>query len=127
MQERDEHDEQLRDRFHRAARRGRCFAEIDFTIVKGKTEPEVVYAIMGRHDLAQQSAFQKTRDLILHMLASYRARRWDEASEVLTLCRTAGAEFGLDRLFDLYASRIRAFSQDPPPVNWDGAYALTEK
>src|SRR4029079_6060107 len=43
--------------------------EIDFVAVKGKKEPEVVYAIVGREDLAKSGSFQRWRDLNMSMLS----------------------------------------------------------
>jgi adenylate cyclase len=37
--------------------------ELDFIAVKGKKEPEVVYSIVGRNDLASSGRFQRWREL----------------------------------------------------------------
>ena len=42
--------------------------ELDFIMVKGKKEPEVIYAIAGRDDVAQSGAFQRLRNLTIEML-----------------------------------------------------------
>ena len=48
-------------------------------MVKGKKEPEVIYAIAGREDTAQSGRFQRLRNLTIEMLACYRSRDWDGA------------------------------------------------
>src|SRR3977135_3947600 len=53
--------------------------ELDFIMVKGKKEPEVIYAIAGREDTAQSGRFQRLRNLTIEMLACYRNRDWDGA------------------------------------------------
>ena len=53
--------------------------ELDFIMVKGKKEPEVIYAIAGREDIAQSGRFQRLRNLTIEMLACYRSRDWDGA------------------------------------------------
>ena len=53
--------------------------ELDFIMVKGKKEPEVIYAIAGREDTAQSGRFQRLRNLTIEMLACYRSRDWDGA------------------------------------------------
>ena len=53
--------------------------ELDFIMVKGKKEPEVIYAIAGREDTAQSGRFQRLRNLTIEMLACYRDRDWDGA------------------------------------------------
>ena len=53
--------------------------ELDFIMVKGKKEPEVIYAIAGREDVAQSGRFQRLRNLTIEMLACYRSRDWEGA------------------------------------------------
>src|SRR5258708_31785282 len=53
--------------------------ELDFIMVKGKKEPEVIYAIAGREDTAQSGRFQRLRNLTIQILACYRSRDWDGA------------------------------------------------
>jgi adenylate cyclase len=101
--------------------------EIDFITVKGKTEPEVVYAIMGRDDVANSGRFQKLRDLNSKMLSCYRSRDWLAALAAIEEGRLADENHSLNTLFDLYIDRICAFRENPPPDNWDGVYALKTK
>ena len=101
--------------------------EIDFITVKGKTEPEVVYAIMGRYDVANSGRFQRLRDLNTKMLTCYRSREWLAALAAIEEGRNADEDRKLNTLFDLYIERINAFREDPPPDNWDGVYALKTK
>ena len=101
--------------------------EIDFVAVKGKKEPEVVYAIMGREDLANSGKFQRWRDLNIEMLSHYRRRDWAAALAAIERGRSVDEEQRFGTLYDVYAARIRAFQQTPPPEDWDGAYALDSK
>jgi adenylate cyclase len=101
--------------------------EIDFITVKGKKEPEVVYTIMGRHDVAESGAFQKLRDLTIKMMSRYRSRDWSGALAAIEQGRSADSESKLAGLFELYVERIQAFQSSPPPDDWDGVYALQTK
>jgi len=101
--------------------------ELDFITVKGKSEPEVIYAIAGRADVAQSGKFQRLRNLCIEMLACYRNRDWDGALLAIAKGRTADDTGSLRTLYDLYAARIAAFRETPPPENWDGVFALTTK
>ena len=101
--------------------------EIDFVAVKGKKEPEVVYAIMGRDDLANSGRFQRWRDLNIEMLAYYRRRDWDLALAAIERGRSFDEEQRFATLYDVYSTRIRTFQKSPPPDDWDGAYALDSK
>jgi adenylate cyclase len=101
--------------------------ELDFIMVKGKKEPEVIYAIAGREDVMHSARFQRLRNLTLEMLAAYRSRDWEEALAAIERGRRTDEANALEKLYDLYETRIRAFQQDPPPEDWNGAYALTTK
>ena len=101
--------------------------ELDFVMVKGKKEPEVIYAIAGRQDVAHSAHFQRLRNLTIEMLACYRSRDWDGALAAIARGRkTQGAE-NLRLLYELYEERIQGLQKDPPPEDWNGAYALLTK
>jgi len=110
-----------------AAREKFAILEIDFVMVKGKKEPEVVYAIAGREDVALSERFQRLRNLTIEMLACYRSRDWDGALAAIERGRRTDDARTLELLFHLYEKRIRDFQVDPPPEDWDGAYALLTK
>jgi adenylate cyclase len=101
--------------------------ELDFIMVKGKTEPEVIYAIAGREDTAQSGRFQRLRNLTIEMLACYRGRDWDGALAAIERGRITDDGHSLELLYDLYAARIRSLQQNPPSEDWNGAYALLTK
>src|ERR1700759_4648144 len=101
--------------------------ELDFIMVKGKTEPEVIYAIAGRDDVAQSEDFQRLRNLTIEMLACYRSRDWDGALDAIARGRNSDHAVALDHLHELYEARIKAYKVDPPPADWNGAYQLLTK
>jgi len=101
--------------------------ELDFIAVKGKNEPEVVYAIVGRDDMARSGRFQRWRDLNMKMLSHYRSRDWAAALSVIAEGQAADEENRFRTLYNVYAERIRSFQVNPPPDDWDGAYALETK
>jgi adenylate cyclase len=101
--------------------------ELDFIMVKGKTEPEVIYAIAGREETAQSAQFQKLRNLTIEMLACYRTRDWDGALAAIERGRKTDEAHTLALLYDLYEARILKYQNNPPPDDWNGAYALLTK
>jgi adenylate cyclase len=101
--------------------------EIDFITVKGKTEPEVVYTMVGRKALAESSDFESVRASVQQMLARYRARDWAGAIKAAEACRAANGAFHLEGVANLYEERIQAFEQTPPPPDWNGVFALQTK
>src|SRR6185437_11216203 len=101
--------------------------ELDFIIVKGKKEPEVIYAIAGREDTAQSGRFQRLRNLTIEMLACYRSRDWTGALEAIERGRKTDDAHSLELLYNLYEARIQDYQENPPPQDWNGAFALLTK
>ena len=101
--------------------------ELDFIMVKGKKEPEVIYAIAGREDTAQSARFQRLRNLTIEMLACYRGRDWEGALAAIERGRRTDEAHSLELLYDLYEARIQDYRSNPPPEDWNGAFALLTK
>ncbi|WP_213773317.1 adenylate/guanylate cyclase domain-containing protein [Bradyrhizobium sp. dw_78] len=101
--------------------------ELDFIMVKGKKEPEVIYAIAGREDIAQSGRFQRLRNLTIEMLACYRSRDWDGALAAIERGRRTDEAHALELLYHLYEARILNYRNNPPPADWNGAFALLTK
>jgi adenylate cyclase len=101
--------------------------ELDFIMVKGKKEPEVIYAIAGREDTAQSGRFQRLRNLTIEMLACYRSRDWDGALAAIERGRRTDDGHALELLYNLYGARILDYQKNPPPEDWNGAFALLTK
>jgi len=101
--------------------------ELDFIMVKGKKEPEVIYAIAGREDTAQSGRFQRLRNLTIEMLACYRNRDWEGALAAIARGRKTDEANSLELLYNLYEVRIRGYLENPPPQDWNGAFALLTK
>jgi len=101
--------------------------ELDFIMVKGKKEPEVIYAIAGREDTAQSGRFQRLRNLTIEMLACYRGRDWDGALAAIERGRRTDDARALELLYNLYEARILGYKENPPPEDWSGAFALLTK
>jgi adenylate cyclase len=101
--------------------------ELDFIMVKGKKEPEVIYAVAGREDTAQSEHFQRLRNLTIEMLSCYRSRDWDGALEAIERGRKTDEGHALEYLYNLYEERLHAYRETPPPEDWNGAFQLLKK
>ena len=101
--------------------------ELDFIMVKGKKEPEVIYAIAGREDVAHSGRFQRLRNLTIEMLACYRSRDWEGALAAVERGRKTDDAHALEYLYNLYEARIAGYQKNPPPEDWNGAFALLTK
>ena len=101
--------------------------EVDFITVKGKTEPEVIYTVLGRHDVAATSQFAELYEQSAKMLEGYRRREWDFVMAIIEASRGTANHFNLDGLLELYCERVRLFRENPPPDDWNGVFALQTK
>jgi adenylate cyclase len=101
--------------------------EIDLIKVKGKKEPEAVFAVLGRAEIQQDPRCQELRGLNAEMLAIFRKQKWDDALALIKRCRGVANGFDLDGFYDMYSERIATYRADPPPLNWDGVYEAETK
>ncbi len=101
--------------------------ELDCITVKGKTEPESVYTVLGRSDVAGSDRFGQLRQNVNDMLARFRQQDFSGAMQAIERCRKFGDGFGLSYLFDIYSERIRVFEENPPPADWNGVFVLETK
>ena len=101
--------------------------ELDVITVKGKTEPETVYTVLGDAEVAASENYQALKRVFSDMLQHYRRRDFEGAEQFILRCREAAKPFGLDRLVDIYTLRIASFQKDEPPVDWNGVFALETK
>jgi adenylate cyclase len=101
--------------------------EIDLIRVKGKTEPERIFTLVGDGAVRASPEFGALASSHAEMIARYRARDWDGAEGVLASgCASADA-LGVAGLYDLYAERIATFRAEPPPADWGGVYVALSK
>ena len=101
--------------------------ELDLIAVKGKTEPEAIYALLGREEMAFDTRFQELHKLNSTMMYCYRGRDWKGALEAVESCRSGDQNFGLTAVFDLYSRRIQTFRESPPPADWTGVFVAETK
>jgi adenylate cyclase len=110
-----------------AAAVGRLFTvlELDLLQVKGKTEPERIYTIVGRAD--ERGAFAALAALNAEMLAHYHGRDWQKCLETILRCRELGREAGLEEFYNHYVERVRRLIDAPPEPGWDGVWVAERK
>ena len=101
--------------------------EIDRIQVKGKTQPETVFTVLGRAELCRDPNFLELQELTTKMLRYYREQNWTQALDTIEPCRKAAEGFGVGALYHMYTERIEAFRRNPPPSNWNGVYEAESK
>ena len=101
--------------------------EIDRTQVKGKTEPEVIYTVVGRDDLAKAREFETLQERWSAFLVCYRKQDWRGARKILEESRGDCERFGIATLIDIYGDRIERLEHEPPHAGWDGVFIADTK
>jgi adenylate cyclase len=101
--------------------------EVDYVTVKGKSDPEVIYTVLGRKEVAASSQFEKLYEMSDKMLKDYRSQKWDSVMAIIEASRGLADHFGLDGLLEIYCERVHEFRVNPPPHDWNGVYALLTK
>ncbi len=96
--------------------------EIDLIRVRGRNEPDHIFALLGARERAQEPAFAALAEANRTMLGRFRACDWDGALNALAVCRGIETDLDLDEYHDMYDTRIHAFQADPPPADWDGVF-----
>src|SRR5262249_6765882 len=99
--------------------------ELDLLAVKGRTEAERVFALLGDETLAKTEAFQTFAALHARLLEAYRGQKWEETSKLMTDCVSQRPDLGA--LYHLYAERIGYYKQHPPGPEWTGVWVAKEK
>ena len=101
--------------------------ELDLVMVKGKTEPERVHALVGDFAEAQTAAYHELVRQQAAFLAQYRIGGFVEALELIGGCEAAAAAVGWQQgYYDMMRVRVDGLIDDSPP-DWTGVYVAKEK
>ncbi|MEM6972664.1 MAG: adenylate/guanylate cyclase domain-containing protein [Pseudomonadota bacterium] len=102
---------------------GVALLRLDRVVVKGRTQPEWVWAVAGDGALAETPAFRALDETLDAARAAYGARDWDRAERLLDdlaamapVGRIAPAGIAAE-----FRRRIAEHRLAPPPEGWDGA------
>jgi adenylate cyclase len=104
------------------------YRELDLIRVKGKTQPVMIYELIGR--AGEESLYgsfadvQSRLDQFARGRTLYRARRWEEAQRVFQIMIDKWPDDGPART---YWKRCQDYLFDEPPSGWDGVFTMTHK
>ncbi|MGM0422162.1 MAG: CHASE2 domain-containing protein, partial [Pseudomonadota bacterium] len=104
-----------------------AFLELDLLQVKGKTEPERIFALLGDAEHAELTAFKDLKSVHDEMLAAYRSGDFVKAGQ---LCDDLKSYSGADKItgfYDLMIDRCRIYAKTPPPKGWGGIHIAERK
>ncbi len=101
--------------------------EIDLVMVKGKTEPARVHALLGDATMAQSPAFRRLVEKQAALLKHYRAGAFAEALQMIDGCQAAAEAVGWPQgYYAMMHARIDGLIDDSPP-DWTGVYVAKDK
>jgi len=103
-----------------------AIVELDLIMVKGKTEPVRVFALLGDEAMAERADYKAAREKIEEGIQLYRTRQWDAAERAFSAVPHIET-FKLGTLIALYKGRIAEYRETPPGEDWTGVYVATSK
>ncbi len=101
--------------------------QIDRVRVKGKQEPEDIFALLGDSEMAATDNFQTLAKDHGVMLEAYYEQRWDDVGKLAKKCVGKAEQLDFDEFYRIYADRAAEFSAEPPGKDWDGVNDILEK
>ncbi|MGH6954440.1 MAG: CHASE2 domain-containing protein, partial [Alphaproteobacteria bacterium] len=99
--------------------------ELDLIVVKGKTEPVRIFALLGPPEMTEAASFRSWAECHRALIESYRRQGWAEARAWLE--RSAQQGELLESVYDLYRARIEHYESEPPGPGWDGVFVALRK
>ncbi|MEK9772871.1 MAG: GAF domain-containing protein [Opitutae bacterium] len=98
--------------------------QVDYVIVKGKTEPVGVYEVLDFHD---DNSYPEMVEALGNFNDGYRAwnnGNWDQAIKLFQTVKKINSN---DKAADLYLDRCNYMKKNPPKGEWDGVWVMTSK
>ncbi len=101
--------------------------ELDLIMVKGKTEPVRMYAVIGDKTMKQTEEYLKLIERQAAFLKLYRTAAFAEALAMVEECAKAAEAVGWpQRYYDMMRERVDSLIDDSP-TDWNGVYVAKEK
>ncbi len=101
--------------------------ELDMVMVKGKTEPERVYALVGDASVTEKPEYITLVDRQTSFLLFYRTGGFAEALEAIDACVAAASALGWRQgYYETMRERVEGLIDDSP-TDWTGVYVAREK
>ena len=98
--------------------------QVDYVIVKGKTEPVGVFEVLDFHD---DDSYPNMIEALGNFNDGYRAwndGKWDQAIKLFNSVKKINPE---DKAAQLYLDRCDYMKKNPPKKEWDGVWVMTSK
>ncbi|MFI3157562.1 MAG: GAF domain-containing protein [Methylococcaceae bacterium] len=98
--------------------------EIDYVVVKGKTEPVAIYEILDYHNEQTFPNIVEVLTLFKNGLNKYRKRQWQQAINLFNEALVLNPD---DKVCQLYLERCRKLENAMLEDDWNGVWVLESK
>jgi adenylate cyclase len=93
---------------------------LDRVRVKGKKEPEEIYAVVGNEEVARSAHFLELADNHALLLDAYFGQDWKAVRKLTAKCMKLAQPYEIPELYEVYATRAKKYAEAPPGKNWSG-------
>ncbi len=98
--------------------------QVDYVIVKGKTEPVGVYEVLDFHDDESYPNLVEALGLFNDGYRSWNLGKWDQAIKLFNSVKKINPN---DKSAQLYIDRCNHMKKNPPKGPWTGVWVMTSK
>jgi len=98
--------------------------EIDYVVVKGKTQPVSIYEILDYHDETSFPNIAESLQIFKEALLAYRHGQWDKAHTAFAQCLELNPA---DKGAKLFLERCEHLKAEPPEGEWHGVWVMKSK
>ena len=98
--------------------------QVDYVIVKGKTEPVGVFEVLDFHDDDSYPGLVEALGLFNDGYRSWNEGKWDQATKLFNSVKKINPN---DKAAQLYIDRCSHMKKNPPKGEWDGVWVMTSK
>ena len=98
--------------------------QVDYVIVKGKTEPVGVYEVLDFHDDESYPNLVEALGVFNDGYRSWNEGKWDQAVKLFKQVQKINPK---DKAAQLYLDRCDHMKKNPPKGEWNGVWVMTTK
>jgi len=98
--------------------------QVDYVIVKGKTEPVGIYEVLDFHDDESYPNLVEALGIFNDGYRSWNLGKWDQATKLFNSVKKLNPN---DKAAQLYLDRCNHMKKNPPKGTWDGVWVMTTK
>lgn len=109
---------------HKAVKATYRTRQVDYVIVKGKTEPVGVHEVLDFHDDKSYPNLVEALGLFNDGYRSWTDGKWDQAIKLFKEVKKINVN---DKAAQLYLDRCDHMKKNPPKDEWNGVWVMTTK